>query len=130
MKIKVLLSVVVGLIVCFPARGFAETNPSGKFTLSFTDAYIPSEWVAQEGYLAQAKGKLLFGGKNALLGWLELYNEPRQAVREDQPRAMLRGIGYGLANMVGDTLGGALHLATFPITAVDVALPEGGTDLL
>lgn len=35
-----------------------------------------------------------------------------------------------MVNMLGDTVGGALHLATFPITAFDAPLPEGGTDVL
>jgi len=40
------------------------------------------------------------------------------------------GIGKGVWNAVGQTALGAAHAVTFPITALDLPLPEGGTDLL
>ncbi len=123
-----MLGMLVGLLVSAPALGYAMEQAGAKYTLSLTKAYTPSEWTAEEGYLAQAGQKFVFGSKNGLLGWLELYNEPREAARQDT--GLLRGMGKGLVNMFGDTVGGALHITTFPITMVDVALPEGGTDLL
>lgn len=129
MKGMWILSLGLGLVVACPTASMATvTRPDVKYTVSFTPTYVPSSWTSERGYLPQAAGKLTFGGKNALLGWMELYNEPRDAVRAKQ--GFLRGMGRGLANMVGDTIGGVVQLATFPITAIDVTLPEGGTDIL
>lgn len=125
------LGCLVALVMACPTMSMAmmeEEQPSVKYTLSATKAYTPSSWTAEDGYLDRAEHKLAFGGKNTLLGWLELYNEPRDAAREDT--SVMRGMGRGFVNMLGDTIGGAVHIATFPITAVDVPLPEGGTDLL
>ncbi len=125
------LTLVVGLLLASPLAASASEmmGPAGaRYTLSFTRNYTPSPWTVEEGYLHRAKDKLAFGGKNTLLGWMELYNEPRDMHR--QQGSMLKGFGYGMANMLGDTVGGAVHLLTFPITAVDVPLPEGGTDVL
>lgn len=129
MRTKTLFLVFAGLLMVVPTVAHAKEAVDGaKYTLSLTRNRIPSAWTQEAGYRARAKGKLLFGAKNALLGFMELYNEPRDAKREG--RKLMVGIGHGLRNMVGDTVGGLLHLVTFPITAVDVTLPEGGTDLL
>ncbi len=129
MKRNWTLGMLIGLLVACPAAlDAAEGHDGAKVTLSLTKAYTPSPWTAEGTYMDQAKGKLVYGGKNALLGWMELYNEPRDAVQEDS--GFLRGMGHGFVNMLGDTVGGAIHLGTFPITALDVPLPEGGTDIL
>lgn len=122
--------IVIGTLIAYPVMGYATTNvgPGAKCTLSLTKAYTPSAWTGEARYIDQAKHKLLFGAKNVLLGWMELYNEPRDSVRAEQ--GFFRGMGRGLVNMLGDTVGGALHVATFPITAFDVPLPEGGTDVI
>jgi hypothetical protein len=125
-----MFSLVIGLLVAAPVVGFAaEQAPEAKYTLSLTQDFTPSEWTDETGYVDRAREKLVFGGKNTLLGWMELYNEPRDAVRAEN-HSFWRGMGKGLVNMIGDTIGGAAHVATFPITAVDVCLPVGGTDLL
>ena len=85
-----------------------------------------SPWTAEAGWSAKAVGKLGFGVKNLLLGWTELFTEPKEASSES--RSVLGGLGTGLVNAVADTLGGALHLVTFPITGLDVPLPEGGVE--
>jgi hypothetical protein len=121
-------AVMTGLIVAAPAMGFAMESVGARYTLSMTRDYTPSPWTHEAGYLAQSKHKFVFGGKNLLLGWMELYNEPRDAARED--RSVMKGIGRGIVNAFGDMVGGAAHVITFPITALDVPLPEGGTDLL
>lgn len=130
MKNRWILGTTMGLLMAVPSMGYAmERNGSGaKYTLAIGKAYTPSVWTSEARYIDRVKEKLVFGGKNTLLGWLELYNEPRDAVRANG--RFLAGMGHGLKNMLCDTLGGAVHLATFPITAVDVPLPEGGTDLL
>ncbi len=129
MRTNTLFLALVGLLFIVPSVAHAKDVIDGaRYTLSLTKPSIPSAWTQDVGYTARVKGKLLFGIKNALLGVAELYNEPREAKRDG--RKLIVGIGHGLRNMVGDTVGGALHLLTFPITAVDVTLPEGGTDVL
>ena len=125
-----ILGAVIAISVVCPSAAHAMVSQAAeaKYTYSFTKAYTPSAWTQEMGYKKQAGGKFLFGGKNALLGWMELYNEPRHAARAKQNIA--KGFGRGLLNTLGDTIGGVVHLATFPIRAVDVTLPEGGTDIL
>jgi hypothetical protein len=128
MKGTWMLGLLVGLLVAAPALSYAEQQDLGaKYTLSLTKDYTPSLWTQEAAYRSKAKEKLVFGGKNTLFGWLELYNEPREAVREDN-RSVMHGVRHGLVNMIGDTIGGASQLVTFPITNVDIPLPEGGTD--
>ena len=125
-NIQLVLGLIALLIV---APGLSEAAKSGaKYTLSLTHEYTPSAWTQETGYKEQMAHKFLFGGKNTLLGWMELYNEPRESIQAKQ--GFFRGMGRGLVNMLGDTVGGVLHVATFPITALDVPLPEGGTNIL
>lgn len=98
------------------------------FSLSFVSVALaaednpqPSPWRSEVTYGDQAKSKLGFGAKNLLLGWTELFTEP-----VEQKSAL--GIGQGLGNAVMDTVGGFLHLVTFPFTSVDVPLPENGVN--
>lgn len=126
-NIQVALGLVVGLLIVAP--GLSEASKSGaKCTLSLTHEYTPSVWTQEMGYAEQMKHKFIFGGKNTLLGWMELYNEPRESIQAKQ--GFFRGMGRGIVNTLGDTVGGVLHFATFPITALDVPLPEGGTNIL
>ncbi|MBI3082870.1 MAG: hypothetical protein HYY90_00670 [Candidatus Omnitrophica bacterium] len=87
-----------------------------------------SPWAHERGWANQARGKFVFGLKNTLLGWTELFTEPYEAARNHRNVAV--GVGEGLANGFFQTLGGAAHLVTFPITTFDLPLPEGGTQLL
>jgi len=91
-------------------------------------ASAASPWVEQPTYKEQAVGKLKYGLTNALLGWTSLFRTPMQS--KDVGENIFVGIGKGVWNAVGQTVGGALHFVTFPITAIDVPLPEGGTDIL
>ena len=104
------LGVVLGLLV---APGLASAQ---------------SPWTDEVGWGDQAKGKAIYGGKNLLLGWTELFTQPYDNVQMGEN--FFVGIGKGIWNGVGQTVGGALHLVTFPITAIDVPLPEGGTQVL
>ena len=117
---------LVGALVAFPAVG--EAADGAKWTLSLTKAYTASPWTHEAGYTNQMVGKLGFGIKNLLLGWTELFTEPKDALSAGTN--FFVGVGKGLMNGLGQEVGGALHLVTFPITAIDVALPEGGTQLL
>ncbi|MBI4354216.1 MAG: hypothetical protein HY595_03165 [Candidatus Omnitrophica bacterium] len=93
-----------------------------------TAAFAASPWASEATYVGKAKGKFVYGLKNGLLGWTEIFSEPAEAIQGGGN--FFVGIGEGLFNGVGQTVGGALHLATFPIPQIDVPLPEGGTSLL
>mgnify|MGYP001561531833 FL=1 len=91
-------------------------------------AQAASPWAAEQGWGNQAKGKLVYGLKNTLLGWTELFTEPYEAVQNGEN--FFVGLATGVWNGVGQTVGGVLHLVTFLVPAIDVPLPEGGTALL
>ena len=93
-----------------------------------TAVFAQSSWTQETGWGNQAKGKFVYGLKNVLLGWTELFTEPYEAATGGGN--FFLGLGEGVWNGVGQTVGGALHLVTFPITQIDVPLPEGGTQLL
>lgn len=122
---------VVGMLVA-PAFGHAASMSSGtpgaKWTWSLTPDYTASSWTSEMGWGNRAGQKLLFGVKNLLLGWTELFTEPKEAI--DSGENFFVGLGRGVVSGVGQTVGGVLHGVTFPITALDVTLPEGGTQLL
>lgn len=86
-----------------------------------------SPWTTKQQWVEKADGKLYYGAKNLLLGWTELFTEPFDAYREK--RNIAGGVWEGLGNAIGQTVGGAAHVATFPITQIDVPLPEGGTQI-
>jgi hypothetical protein len=113
--------VVIGVVVAFPLMGYAAEH-GGKAMGS------SSPWTQEDGWANQAKAKFGYGLKNTLLGWTELFTEPRDAISEGGNFFM--GVGEGVWNGVGQTVGGALHLVTFPIVAIDVPLPEGGTQIM
>jgi hypothetical protein len=91
-------------------------------------ASAASPWADEVTYGAQAGAKLKYGVKNLLLGWTSLFREPVQAHQAGEN--VFVGVGRGVWNGVGQTVGGALHTVTFFVPQIDVPLPEGGTDLL
>ena len=120
---------LAGVLVAFPAAGEAATMGGGaKWTLSLTKDYTASPWTHEVGYGKRALGKLGFGVKNILLGWTDLIVEPKEA--SESGGNVLTGIGMGIKDAIENELGGAVHIITFPITAIDAPLPEGGTHLL
>jgi len=82
-----------------------------------------SPWVDEGVWKAKAAGKLLYGGKNLLLGWTELITEPDESMWGGT--SVTAGIFRGVWNAVGQTLGGAAQVLTFPYTSLDIPLPEG-----
>ena len=90
-------------------------------------ALAGSPWTEESGYINRANGKFGFGLKNAALGWTEVFTQPYDETKGGGNAAV--GFGKGIWNTVGQTVGGTLHLATFPFTAVDVPLPENGNQL-
>ena len=91
-------------------------------------ASAASSWASGATYGDQVGGKLKSGLTNLLLGWTELFREPMRAGKAGEN--VLVGIGRGVWNAVGDTIGGALNTVTFPIPQIDIPLPAGGTNLL
>ena len=123
-----LLAMTIG-IAAAPAVGEAADQVGGaKWTLSLTKDYTASPWTSQVGWGSRAMGKLGFGVKNLLLGWTDLFVEPKEAM--DGGGNFFKGLGVGLADGLANELGGVVHLITFPLTELDAPLPEGGTQLL
>ena len=91
-------------------------------------AFAASEWASEATWGAQATGKLKYGLTNTLLGWTSIVREPVQASQAGEN--VVVGIGRGLWNAVGQTLGGAVDTVTFFVPQIDVPLPKGGTDIL
>lgn len=127
-----LVAGVVGLSLASPAAGQADDMAAAaggaKYTLSLSKDYTPSPWTNEVGWSSRALGKLGFGVKNVLLGWTDLFIEPQEELQAGGN--FFKGLGTGIKDTIGNELGGVLHVLTFPITAVDVPLPEGGTQLL
>jgi len=121
------LAVLIGAVAT-PGIGEAAEGGGAKVTLSLTKDYTPSPWTSETGWSNRAVGKLGFGVKNLLLGWTDLFVEPKEAM--DAGGNVFVGIGVGVKDAIENTLGGAVHIITFPLTEVDAPLPEGGTQLL
>ena len=119
----------VGMSAAYPMVGEAADMGGSKIvTLSLTKDYTASPWTHDTGYSQQAMGKLGFGVKNTLLGWTELFTEPKEAL--DKGDNFFVGLGKGLKNGIEDTLGGIVHIVTFPLPQIDAPLPQGGVSLM
>jgi putative exosortase-associated protein (TIGR04073 family) len=116
-----------------------EANNMGKwnrvFAFAVTALFLPtvclaaSPWTEQTTYKDKAIGKFEFGIKNLGLGWTELITKPMDHYKEEKTvKNFLMGIKKGICHTVVYTVGGALHLATFPITQIDLPLPQNGVD--
>ena len=90
-------------------------------------AFAASPWAAEKTYGDKVTAKLQFGLTNTLLGLSELVTTPIQYSKDK--KNIWAGVGQGLVNGVVDTIGGALHLITFPIPQIDLPLPNNGVDL-
>ena len=88
-----------------------------------TVAFAASPWTTETTYGGKLTEKLAFGFKNVMGGWTAIFSVP--AKYHDEKKNMIVGIGEGLYKGVVYTIGGVLHLATFPIP-VDIPLPDNG----
>jgi len=120
-RMSVGLGLVAIVVMAMPSTAWTATS---RRTHSSRRSEPGSPWVNKQGWGSQAAGKLTYGAKNTLLGWTKLFSEPYAAHQEG--RSVLTGIGRGALDAVGDTVGGAANLVTFPLTNVDVRLPNGG----
>ena len=94
-------------------------------------AQAASPWAAETTYKGKVIGKLDYGFKNTLGGWTEIFTETSEGDPncKCQIAGAAKGLGRGLVYGVADTVGGLLHLITFPFPQIDVPLPEGGVTL-
>lgn len=87
-------------------------------------AFAASPWTEGDTYKDKVLGKLDFAVKNTLGGWTELFNRPIKYHKDG--KNVSEGVLVGIGNAAVYTLGGALHLITFPIPQIDVPLPNNG----
>ncbi len=95
--------------------------PQAGFSAPMSE-FPPSQWTKGDGYVEKTVGKLGFGLVNVLLGWTALGSEYFQQPEDNVGAAFIRSI----ARTVTNTVGGALHVVTFP-APFDIPLPGGGT---
>ncbi len=81
-----------------------------------------SPWTQEKSYLSKTVGKLGFGLVNVVGGWTGIVSEFHEEPEENIAVAGMRA----LARVVTNTVGGALHVVTFPVPK-DIPLPGGGT---
>lgn len=89
-------------------------------------AWAASPWTEGKTYQEKMFGKLDFGIKNVVLGPMHLISDPLHGISKEGALGGFRGLGEGLYHGLTYTVGGALHLLTFPITNLDVPLPDNG----
>ena len=95
-------------------------------------AQAASPWTEKTTYKEKVLGKLDFAFKNTLGGWTAVFSETSKAkseAKENKALEITKGLGRGLAYGLADTVGGILHLVTFPVPQVDVPLPNNGVNL-
>ncbi len=99
--------------------------------LSASTASAASPWTMETTYGKKVAGKLDFGVKNLLGGWMAILpcKSGCDVSKEGCPgMCCAKNLGMGLVNAVVYTVGGALHVVTFPIP-VDVPLPNNGIQI-
>ena len=86
--------------------------------------YDTAKWHDEPEYNNRAFGKFVYGAWNFMFGWMELFREPYEAaVLGDN---VFVGAAKGITYSVADMAGGALSVITFPVTCLQIPLPEGG----
>lgn len=89
-------------------------------------ALAASPWTTETTTHDKVMGKLGYGLKNTLLGWTELIRQPFNGAKDEHIIGFGKGLFTGLYDGVMYTVGGVLHVVTFPFTSVDVPLKDGG----
>ena len=94
-------------------------------------AQAASPWTEGKTYQEKVVQKLDFGFKNTLGGWTKIFTEAQAGDPNCKCKvgSTLKGLGRGVVYAVADTLGGILHLVTFPFPQIDVPLPQNGVTL-
>ena len=123
--------VIGALVLVFTATllqpaTFADEGAGTGTTSASSCGLTSSPWTQETTYGGKVTGKLDFGIKNVLGGWTQMITQPKKFHKEG--KCACQGLGKGIGYFIVDTVGGALHLVTFPIP-FDIPLPEGGVDL-
>ncbi len=111
MKKLSLVLILLLVAAAFPNMAFADASP----------------WTEGKSYQEKMFRKLDFGLKNLILGPTHIISEPLHGINDGGFMGGINGLGSGLVHGVEYTVGGALHAVTFPITNLDIPLPNGGT---
>ena len=90
--------------------------------------YAASPWTEVENYGDKTISKLGYGLRNAALGWTKIFQRSQEAAKS-KDRFLVEGFAEGVVESLGRTVGGLLHVATFPLTSLDIPLPEDGVKL-
>ena len=90
-------------------------------------AFARSPWTTVQDYGDQAVSKLGFGLRNILIGWQDIPVETYRSLEKGE--LVFIGLAKGTVKTLGRAVGGAAHVLTFPVTSVDVPLPENGEKL-
>ena len=97
-----------------------------------SSAFAASPWTKEATYGKKVAGKLDFGVKNLLGGWMAVLPCHSRCAMNNHKNCpgvcCAKSLGMGLVNAVVYTVGGALHTATFFIP-VDVPLPNDGIQI-
>lgn len=109
MKKSIFLSVFILFLV-----------PQVSFALPITE-FPDSPWTKKSTYCEKTMGKLGFGILNLFGGWTALASEYHEQPEDNFVVAFHRSI----IRTVTNTVGGALHVITFP-APFDIRLPGGG----
>ncbi len=90
-------------------------------------SWAASPWTQQTTYQGKMMEKLKFGLKNTLGGWTAIFKEPINYYKDHKgvPH-VLEGVFSGFSRAIVYSVGGLLHVATFPITNLDVPLLDDG----
>ena len=86
----------------------------------------PRKWHDEKLWIDRAWGKAMFGSWNFFLGWTVLMKEPYETATLGDN--FFVGLGRGVVYGVADTAGGLLNVVTFPLTFLQIPLPEGGVE--
>jgi len=97
-----------------------------------TSAFAASAWTQEDTYGKKVAGKLDYGVKNLLGGWLAILPcssgcdmDKDTNAKPYCPIHCTKKLGLGLVNAVAYTVGGALNVATFPVPVDIPILNEG-----
>lgn len=81
-----------------------------------------SPWAEKKTYLGKTSGKLKYGLKNSLFGWMQMFKEAKETKYNTEWEGFCTGIGRSVIY----TASGLIQLVTFPLP---VDFPDVGTGL-
>ncbi len=94
---------------------------------AFQKVETKMEAMENSVYLDEAQIKLTTGLSNVLVGWSDILAEPEAAL--ENGTSPWKGLGKGFVDAFANTFGGLIQVVTFPLTQLDIPLPDGGVEL-